>query len=152
MTFQLKIPPVVVSSIAGLAMWLVAREVPAWRVALPHRGATTLVIAALAFAVAGLGVARFVQAKTTVHPIHPERASTLVTGGIFRVSRNPMYVGLLVLLIAWAAWLESPLALVVLPGFVGYMNRYQIAPEEAALQARFGAEYEAYRRRVRRWL
>ena len=138
--------------VTGAAMWLVAREVPAWRVVLPGRGAVASVIAGFAFVAAGLAIARFVQAKTTVHPVHPERASTLVTGGIFRVSRNPMYLGLLLLLVAWAIWLASPITIVLLPCFVGYMNRYQIASEEAALQARFGTEYEAYRRRVRRWL
>jgi protein-S-isoprenylcysteine O-methyltransferase Ste14 len=63
-----------------------------------------------------------------------------------------MYLGFLLLLAAWAVWLTHPLALLTVPVFVGYMNRFQIRPEEAALTARFGEEFIAYTRRVRRWV
>jgi protein-S-isoprenylcysteine O-methyltransferase Ste14 len=68
------------------------------------------------------------------------------------MSRNPMYVGLLLLLAGWALHLSHPLALLGLPAFVAYMNRFQIAPEERALRAKFGPAYEDYARAVRRWL
>jgi protein-S-isoprenylcysteine O-methyltransferase Ste14 len=87
-----------------------------------------------------------------VNPMTPEASSALVVAGIFRWTRNPMYLGMLVVLIAWALWLSNALAFIVLPLFVAYLNRFQILPEERALQARFGAEFERYCRSVRRWL
>ena len=84
--------------------------------------------------------------------MHPDRSAALVAGGIYRSSRNPMYLGFLLLLAAWACWLANPLALAGLPAFVLYLNRFQIAPEERALRARFGDAYDGYARAVRRWL
>lgn len=114
---------------------------------------------ALAFPVAAVGVLldaiallHFFRRRTTVNPLKPASAAALVTGGIFRFSRNPMYLGLATLLLAWAVYLGNLAALAGVALFVLYMNRFQIAPEERALEARFGAEYIAYRTRVRRWL
>jgi protein-S-isoprenylcysteine O-methyltransferase Ste14 len=114
---------------------------------------------AIAFPVGTIGVlldatalVHFLQRRTTINPLKPASASTLVTGGIYRFTRNPMYLGLATLLLAWAIYLGSLAALAALPLFILYMNRFQIAPEERALEARFGAEYIAYRARVRRWL
>ena len=92
------------------------------------------------------------RSRTTINPVHPERARRLVTGGIYRVSRNPMYLSLLLLLAAyalrldaWAAWL-GPL------GFWAYVTRFQILPEERVLADKFGPDYRRYRERTRRWL
>ncbi|HEX6927780.1 MAG TPA: isoprenylcysteine carboxylmethyltransferase family protein, partial [Gammaproteobacteria bacterium] len=82
----------------------------------------------------------------------PGRASALVVAGIYRRSRNPMYLGFALLLLALGIHLRSLSALLILPAFVLYMNRFQIAPEERALEARFGEEYNVYRQSVRRWL
>ena len=84
--------------------------------------------------------------------MHPEQASTLVTSGVYRFTRNPMYVGILLLLAAVAAHLGSVLALLGLPAFVFWIGRFQIAPEERALRAKFGSAYDDYTRAVRRWL
>jgi protein-S-isoprenylcysteine O-methyltransferase Ste14 len=82
----------------------------------------------------------------------PEAASSLVVAGIYRVTRNPMYLGFLLILLGWAAWLSNVLALLPLAGFVIYMNVFQIRPEERALEALFGPEFEAYKKQVRRWI
>lgn len=102
-----------------------------------------------AFDVAGL--VAFRRASTTINPLHPERASALVTGGVYRITRNPMYVGLAFALLAWAAYLGSPWALLGPVAFVGYITHFQIVPEERILRARF-AQFDAYAARVRRWL
>jgi protein-S-isoprenylcysteine O-methyltransferase Ste14 len=112
---------------------------------------------ALGLGAAGLvldaaALAAFVRARTTVNPLRPEKSSALVRSGAYRLSRNPMYLGLALLLAGWAIWLANALALALLPAFVAWLDRFQIRPEERALAARFGAEYEAYRARVRRWL
>lgn len=102
--------------------------------------------------IVGFGVAPFRRAKTTVNPRQPQNASALVTSGIYRATRNPMYLGLLLVLIAWGVMLAHGLALIVLPGFVLYMNRFQIAPEEAVLTGLFGTAFTEYTGKVRRWL
>jgi len=75
-----------------------------------------------------------------------------VSSGIYAVTRNPMYVGLLLVLIALAIFLSSPWTLVGPAAYFLYIGRFQIAPEERALTALFGTEYTEYLSKVRRWL
>ena len=91
-------------------------------------------------------------AATTVDPRDPGKATRLVAGGVYRLSRNPMYLGLLCTMTAWAVYLGSPWSLLILPIYVWYITRFQILPEEAALHRLFGASYVAYCARVRRWI
>jgi protein-S-isoprenylcysteine O-methyltransferase Ste14 len=136
---------------AGL-MWLVAWLLPSLRWPFPgHQSlAVAAVVAGVLISVAG--VVQFRRARTTVNPMTPDASSSLVVAGIYRGTRNPMYLGFLVALIGAALWLANPATLFVLPFFILYMNRFQIVPEERALAARFGAAFEQYRRSVRRWL
>lgn len=128
-------------------MWLVVRNsVESWRF---YLAAGLVLIAVCLFASALMA---FRSAQTTVNPHHPDKASTLVTSGVFRMSRNPIYLAMLLILIAWGVWLGNPAALLLSAGFVGYMNRFQIAPEERALRENFGDEFIRYRQQVRRWL
>jgi protein-S-isoprenylcysteine O-methyltransferase Ste14 len=98
------------------------------------------------------GIVSFRRAKTTINPHKPSAASSLVTSGVYRYTRNPMYLGLSVTLTGWAVFLSNPLALLAVPLFVLYINRFQINPEERVLSLLFGAEYAAYKEKVRRWL
>jgi len=98
------------------------------------------------------GMVSFRRAKTTMNPIKPGAASSLVSSGVYRFTRNPMYLGLSVTLLGWAMFLSNPLALLAVPLFVLYINRFQINPEERVLSSLFGAEYAAYKEKVRRWL
>ena len=98
------------------------------------------------------GVVAFRRARTTVDPRDPGKSTELVATGIYRASRNPMYVGFLIALAGWGVFLGNLLALVALPLFVAAMTRFQIAPEERALRARFGERFTRYERSVRRWL
>ena len=149
---ELRIPPVALFMAAALVMGAVASVSGEWRVSFPGQ----LLAASLLLLLAGLvglaGVRTFARHDTTVNPLRPERASRLVATGIYRYSRNPMYLSLLLALAAWATWLGSIAAALVLPLFVAAINRWQIRPEERALAARFEDEFAAYRRRVRRWL
>ncbi|MEM9602668.1 MAG: isoprenylcysteine carboxylmethyltransferase family protein [Pseudomonadota bacterium] len=110
----------------------------------------TLLASAIYVGVSALWAFR--GARTTVDPRRPDRASTLVTEGVFARSRNPMYLGVALLLLAWAVFLGSVPALLGPVVFVVYISRFQIVPEEVALQSRFGVAYEQYCQRVRRWL
>ncbi|MEJ8816106.1 isoprenylcysteine carboxylmethyltransferase family protein [Variovorax ureilyticus] len=149
---ELKVPPPVVALVLALAMWSVSRLTLTFEVDATLRIAAAVSIALVGGAFSAAGITAFRRAKTTVNPLKPETASSLVTSGIYRVTRNPMYVGLLFVLVGWAAFLSAPWALAGPVVFVAYMNRFQIAPEERALLSAFGEVYESYTARVRRWL
>jgi len=148
----LRIPPLLLVFLAVLLMGMLAELTPGWRLGFPGSAALAVLLALLGAWVAARGVLDFRRASTTVDPRDPSLSSALVVDGVYRYSRNPMYLGFLLALIGWALYLQSWLALLVLPGFVLYLNRYQIRPEEQALEARFGEGFRDYRRRVRRWL
>lgn len=133
-------------------MWLAAQVMPAAGFPIPARQAFALGMAAVGAGVAVAGIASFRLAKTTVNPLKPETASSLVVSGIYQVTRNPMYLGALLVLIGWAILLANALAFIVSATFVLYLNRFQIAPEEKALATRFGPEFAAYSAAVRRWI
>ncbi len=146
-----RIPPPLVAGVIGLAMWGLSPVQPGLEASLSVQIA--MFIAALLGVIFGiLGVIAFRQAKTTADPFKPETASTLVKSGIYRVSRNPMYLGLALLLLAWAIYLGSVWSLLGIVVFVHYMNRFQIIPEEEAMEKLFGQEYRVYKAKVRRWL
>lgn len=148
----LRIPPVLVVFIAALFIWGIARFVPFPSFVVPGKGLVSVLLGALGAVVSVLGVASFRRAKTTVNPMHPEQASVLVDSGIYRFTRNPMYLGFAIVLLAWCVYLSAWPALLVVAAFVVYMNQFQIKPEESALEARFGAAFVAYKKSVRRWL
>ena len=149
---ELKVLPVAQFLVVAAAMWLLAKYLPALAVGIPARRS----LAALFFCLGGLvavpAVAAFRSSGTTVDPRSPEKATQLVVSGVYRYSRNPMYLGLLLLLIAWALYLANLLGFVLLPVFVAGMNRLQIRLEEEAMERRFGDAFRAYRESVRRWI
>ena len=151
-SLELKVPPPLVAATLAAAMWGVSLFAP--HIQLPSiarvLAAATIALVGAGFAIAG--VVSFRRAKTTVNPLKPESASSLVSSGVYAITRNPMYVGLLFVLVAWAVFLSSPLALAGPLAFFLYIGRFQIAPEERALSNLFGSEYANYRARVRRWL
>jgi protein-S-isoprenylcysteine O-methyltransferase Ste14 len=149
---ELKIPPpVVFLAFAGL-MWLLATAFPWASFALPAKKAIALAVAAAAGLFAGTSILSFLRAGTTLHPDKPGRTTKLVVTGVYAITRNPMYLSLLFVLIGWAIYLANFAAVVPVPFFVAYLNRFQIKPEERALASLFGGEFEAYSKRVRRWL
>ncbi|MCG3202545.1 MAG: hypothetical protein NFCOHLIN_02428 [Gammaproteobacteria bacterium] len=151
-SLELRIPPPLIAlSCAGL-MWLVAAGTPSASWPAAGRHVLAGMLAAAGVCVSMSGVATFRRAGTTVNPHRPRAATSLVTGGIYRYTRNPMYLGLLMVLLGWGIFLANGPAVLLIAGFVLYIGRFQIAPEERALSDLFGPEYEAYRDRVRRWL
>ena len=98
------------------------------------------------------GLVAFVRRRTTISPLSPQKSRALVTGGVYRFTRNPMYLGLACLHGAWAVWLAALLPWLAPLAFVLYVTRFQIGPEERVLTERFGPTYTDYTRRVRRWL
>lgn len=151
-SLELKIPPLLLALAIAGAMWVASRLPFPLDVPEPVRicGAVTLLLAGGAVALSGTRAFR--QVRTTVSPLVPEKASALVRTGIYGVSRNPMYLGMLLVLAGWSVFLASAPALLGLPGFVLYIERFQIEPEERMLEKLFGEDYCEYQSKVRRWL
>ena len=151
-SLELKIPPPAIALLVAAAMWVLSRFTPSIQVPTDGRQllALAVLLAGTGFSVAG--VISFRRANTTLNPTKPQLTSSLVSSGIYAVTRNPMYVGLLLVLIALALFLSSAWALLGPAAYFLYIGRFQIAPEERALTALFGAEYTAYLAKVRRWL
>jgi len=149
---ELKFPPPAVALVTALIMWLVSRAAPAFRFVVPAGSTLAATLAVVGVVIAISGVVTFRRARTTVNPTRPQSSSSLVTWGVYTISRNPMYLGLLLVLTGWAIFLSNALAFLFLPAYIFYMNRFQIAPEERALASLFGQEFAAYQSRVRRWL
>lgn len=149
---ETKIPPVVVFVMAALLMWLVSKYMPA--IDLPELVRWLIILTFLIFgAVMGLlGVFSFLKEETTVNPMEPEKAESLVDTGVYNISRNPMYLALALVLIALAIYLKSLWSLPVVLLFMIYMTRFQIFPEERAMIKLFGDKYTDYMNRVRRWI
>jgi protein-S-isoprenylcysteine O-methyltransferase Ste14 len=150
-SLALKVPPLLLVAVFALAMWLQASLTPALSVSWPGQTALAALFAILACIIVCTAILAFRRAQTTLDPTSPNSSSRVVSQGIYGYTRNPIYLGLAVLLLAWAVLLGNLLALLWLPLFVAYMKRYQIIPEERALQANFTTEYSAYMARVRRW-
>ena len=146
-----RVPPPVVGAVVAALMWWPSGLPPPLPLSDGARLAIVLLLAATGLTFDLLGLIAFRRSRTTVNPLQPQKASALVTGGVYRVTRNPMYVGMALLLAAWAAYLASPWSFLGPVLFVAYITRYQIAPEERVLHERF-PQFAAYAARVRRWL
>ena len=151
-TLELRVPPVLVAAVFAGAMWFVTSRLPGLGLLLPARVAVGLLLAGVGAAVGLAGVAAFRRRRTTVNPTRPEAAAALVSESIYRYTRNPMYLGLALGLAGWAWWLSNAVALALVAGFVAWLDRLQIVPEERALRRKFGTEFDRYAARVRRWI
>lgn len=147
-----KVPPPVVALVCAGGMKLISAHSPVLAAPDPARRAAAGVLAAAGLGVAVAGLLSFKKAGTTANPLKPETATALVTGGIYRFTRNPMYLGVLTMLLAWAVWLAAPAALLGAAAFWAYIGRFQIGPEERVLERLFGREYADYCARAPRWL
>ena len=152
MNLRLRVPPLAVLALAAGLAWITDRAVPATNLEFSARAELAVTLGLLGIACSAFGSVLFRLARTTVNPMTPDASTTLVVSGIYRVTRNPMYLGFLLLLLAEMIWLANPVAFLVVPAFVLYLNRFQIGPEETALRSRFGAEFHSYAAHVRRWI
>lgn len=149
---ELKIPPPLVALIIAVTMWIARNVAPTLELSPATRIVAAGVVAVIGGYFSIAGTVAFRRARTTVNPLKPERASSLVTSGVYRITRNPMYVALALLLVAWGFYLSAPALLAGSALFVLYVTRFQIQPEERVLRRMFGNEYTSYTQRVRRWL
>jgi len=144
-------PDIVALATAGL-IWIVPRFGGDVAVPAPARTIASVLLGAAGIGLVVAARARLAKRGTTWLPLTAHAPMALVADGVYRVSRNPMYLGTWCLLAAEAAWLGNMLAVATSFVFVAFIDRSQIPREEAILRAAFGAEYERYRRSVRRWI
>ena len=149
---ELRVPPLLQLASVALLIWLSSLRADITAVTLPATEAIAVMLILAGGAIALSGVIEFRQYKTTMDPRYPDNTETLVTSGIYQLSRNPMYLGFAVALLGWCYWHENLAGFIWLPLFVLYMNRFQIQAEEAFMKRKFGHAYQAYCVRVRRWI
>ena len=146
-----KIPPPLVMLSSITVMWLLPGSHKVLSITDP-----TLIIAVAMGVIGALiafsGVREFKGASTTVNPLKPDNASSLVTSGVFRFTRNPMYLGMVLVLLGNAVYLENLWSAVAILAFILFIDRLQIVPEERAMQSLFGTSFSDYCRDVRRWI
>jgi len=149
---QLKIPPPAYALSIGVLMWVINQYFPIahWIVSPWNKIGIVVIVAAFSMDLSSLFL--FIKKHTTPNPFKPENASHLVTSGLYKYTRNPMYVGLLTVLTGYAIWLGSITPFLLLPVFFWLITEMQIKPEEAILEEKFGDQYLDYKNSVRRWL
>ena len=151
-SFALNVPPLVQLLAVGLAMWLVARFLDTGETYSTWLGLLLILFLAAGLIIICAAIIPMYKLGTTIDPRNPSQASKLVTVGIFNCSRNPIYLGLLLILVAWNIHLYSLYATVGLPLFIWSITKFQIIPEEQQMGAKFGIDYFGYCEKVRRWL
>jgi protein-S-isoprenylcysteine O-methyltransferase Ste14 len=149
---ELKLPPPILALLLAAAMWSVSHFDPHFAMPVAVRRSVALLLALVGATFDVLGLLAFRRSRTTVDPFKPHRATAFVASGVYRVTRNPMYVGLLFLLLGWAVFLGSLWPFLAPVLFVPFVNRFQIKPEEKALARLFGEGYATYTSKVPRWL
>ncbi|MYM58386.1 hypothetical protein GTG28_04050 [Vibrio sp. OCN044] len=151
-SLERKLPPPLVFIILFLAIKFTSEEFNTLSVNLPFAHIVLIACLVVSVFVGFAGVYEFRKAKTTINPIQVKQASKVVDTGVFSFTRNPMYLSMFVLLFGFAYWQQNILSMLITFTFVFYINRFQILPEEAALEELFGATYVDYKQRVRRWI
>jgi protein-S-isoprenylcysteine O-methyltransferase Ste14 len=149
---ELRFPPPLVGITVAVVMWITASLPPIWPPSSSVRLWTGVILLVIGIAIALSAVVSFRRVQTTVNPLKPETSTSLVSTGIFARTRNPMYLGMLIVLLAWAVYLASALTLLGPVAFALFITRFQIIPEEKAMHSLFGPAFTEYSRRVRRWV
>ena len=149
---KLLIPPPIVALISVGVIWLLARQLPSLAFSFPWQSILAIVLISTGAVIDLICIGLFIHRKTTFSPLSPNRTAALVSSGLFKFSRNPMYVGQALAVAGAAIWFGNFIGLLMIPCFIIYLTKFQILPEEEILLRKFGNDYQDYQRRVRRWL
>ena len=147
-----KIPPPLLGLMTALMMWLLTQLLPTLSLVSSNLYRVGIVIMLAGVCLDLVAFFQFRNKHTSINPLHPEKASTMVITGLYKYTRNPMYLGLLIVLTGWALFLGNLASFACLPIFMRVLTRFQILPEERILTEKFGAPYEEYLGKVRRWI
>ncbi len=149
---KLIVPPPAQGLICAVAMYFVEQSLGPSTTTISGQRGIALTLGGAGLLIDLLAIAAFINQRTTISPFHPSQTKKLVISGLYRFSRNPMYLGLLLILLGWGLWLGHPLNIALIALWIGYITHFQIKPEEAVLREKFGGEYDTYRQQVRRWI
>lgn len=149
---KLKIPPPVYALIFLFVMWFGAERLPLIQWRSPIFPVLSIIFLTLGIILDASSVFRFIVNRTTINPVKPQNSKKLITNGLYAYTRNPMYLGLLMILAGYACYLSSLIAFLLLPVFMWVLTIMQIKPEEKILEKLFKDEYLQYKKKVRRWL
>lgn len=149
---ECKIPPALLFAIFTGLMWITSEYLQSFSLSHPLLSSIAKALFFIGILIGIAGIWEFLKKKTTVDPHRPEKASSFVNSGIYNYSRNPMYLGLLIGLIGVFFYFENLFNILFLIGFILYMNRFQIIPEERAMEKKFGEDFTDYKKSVRRWI
>ncbi|MAO82730.1 MAG: isoprenylcysteine carboxyl methyltransferase [Myxococcales bacterium] len=133
-------------------MWLVSKYSLNTNFNLNGINILALVFLIIAIIMIVLSINKFKKNRTTISPLRPNKTSSLITSGIYNYTRNPMYLGLLLMLISTALFIKNFISFLIIPLFVIFINKNQILPEEQILENIFGEEYRNYTKKVKRWI
>ena len=147
---ETKIPPPIVTLIFGLAIYLSRTIFP--EIEIQYSSFFGIFLLLLGFFILISAVKLFRNDKTTVNPLSPEQATKLVTNGIFKLSRNPMYLGMAVILASVAVFFNIIGGIISMALFCLYITKFQIIPEEKAMKELFAQDFEQYMQATRRWI
>ncbi len=149
---NLKVPPAVQFAFFAFSMWLIDRWLPADHIEFSYQHFLSWVLFFIAVAIGIMAIYSFKRAQTTIDPTQPDKASSLVIVGLYRYTRNPMYLAMLLVLVSFVLRLGNLYTLTMAVAYVIFITEFQIKPEEKALLALFGDQYESYKTKVRRWI
>lgn len=149
---KLILPPPVQAIICAGLMWLISSQLPEFSFSFVLQQPLAILVCIVGIAIDLVSVGLFVKLKTTVSPFSPDKTEKLVTSGLYQFTRNPMYLGMSIILTGLAIWLGNFACFLMIPCFIWYITKLQIIPEEEILLKKFGEEFEGYMLRVRRWL
>ena len=149
---KLIVPPPFIALACLVLMWVTAKYFPNLSFDFPLRVLLALVVCIAGGIINIVAVSHFVRNKTTISPVTPQKTEALVITGMYTFTRNPMYLGMVLLIIAIGLWLGNAMMIPAVVLFVWYITQFQIKPEEEALREKFGAPYEEYCKKVRRWI
>ena len=149
---KLLIPPPIQALLSAIMMWLISRYFTHANFSFNGINIFALIFLIIAAIIIILSMYKFKKIKTTISPLRPNKTSSLVNSGIYAYTRNPMYLGLLLILFSTALFLKNLISFLIIPLFILFITKNQILPEEEALENIFGEEYKNYKKKVRRWI
>ena len=145
-----KIPPPIVTLIFGLIIFFSKSLFPICN--FDNSNYVSLIFLIFGFIILITAVKSFKKHQTTINPLNPDQASTLVNSGIFSFTRNPMYLGMLFILLSISFNFNILGGIIICFLFKIYITRFQIIPEEKAMEKIFGKDFVEYKKKVRRWI
>ncbi len=149
---KLLIPPPIQTLLSAIMMWLISRYFLYANFSLNGMNVLAFLFLIIGVIIIIMGINKFRENRTTISPIKPNKTSSLVNNGIYKYTRNPMYLGLLLMLFSAALFLKNFISFLIIPLFILFITRNQILPEEEILDNMFGEEYKNYKKKVRRWI